>query len=156
MKIHNVDGSVALPDGRRNGAQKDLLSMFLTTKMLVSPFSASSDAAAQSLAHHWAGVFFPKQIDDNKARSLLARFSSRLDGDLDWSVTYEQFLVCLSTLNPNGAPGPDGIPVSYWQAAPSECKEALYNFIYNLADGTTPLPDDFNHAFMVFLAKKTT
>ena len=104
------------------------------------PAPARSLDSATALHKHWTPIFQPKPVDTNKATRMLAAFSMRLPEDADRSVTYGQFLRAINRMHPNAAPGPDGLSVAFWQAAPQKLKMALYNITKQFANGLHTQP----------------
>eukprot|EP00973_Karenia_brevis_P041965 5809888-Karenia_brevis.AAC.1 len=50
------------------------------------------------------------------------------------------------------APGPDGISIALWKAAPEQFRMSIYDVYLALLGGAHP-HKDFNHALMIFILK---
>ena len=68
----------------------------------------------------------------------------------NFDITYEELEKQLS--RPESSPGPDGIPYSVWAASPQICKQTLFK-AYKLWISCSPVPYDFNRAFLWLLPK---
>lgn len=107
---------------------------------------------ARLLQSHWKPVFTRQSIDAQSAATFLRKYRANAEpADLDWIVNFDDFDRIIPSRS-HSAPGPDGISYVLWVASPKRIRETLYNLYVHLLQGGA-LPDGFNHAYLIFLAK---
>ena len=85
------------------------------------------------------------------AQIAVGRFIMKVNDDIEWVVSWEQFDQMSSSRLDTGS-SPDGIPYSFWNNCPPEWKRQIYNVYLHLLGGGAP-DVDFNVSRIAFPPK---